>query len=202
MKCLHCGKEIADTNKFCPYCGTKVEKPIRNAPDDTPTLHIVEKKPGGVPDIPVIPGQKKNSELMRYILYFVAAIAFMAFMGFAGNFIYNQLEAGKQETTVEHGTSDYGEEPEPQEEPKPAPIESVDGYDPGDYRANYQMTVRKGPSKSSKDSGDTIYKDDEVYIAQVQKNSSDESIWGELYSSDSGMWVCLKDNQYNYLVKE
>lgn len=195
MKCLHCGKEIADTNKFCPYCGTKVEKPIRNTPDDTPTLHIVEKKPGSVPDIPVVPGQNKKRKPLRYILYFLAAIAFMAFMGFAGNFIYNQLEAGKQETTVEY---------EPTSEPpssEPVPSEAVDGYDPGDYRANYQMTVRQGPSKSSKDSGETIYKDDEVYIAHVEKNTSDDSIWGELYSSGSGMWVCLKDSQYTYLVK-
>lgn len=25
MKCLKCGKEVADGSKFCPYCGEKVD---------------------------------------------------------------------------------------------------------------------------------------------------------------------------------
>ncbi len=35
MQCKTCGREISDTSKFCPYCGSKVEQPCNSAENKT-----------------------------------------------------------------------------------------------------------------------------------------------------------------------
>lgn len=32
MKCIHCGKEIRDSSKFCPFCGKTVERDMSKIP--------------------------------------------------------------------------------------------------------------------------------------------------------------------------
>ena len=35
MQCKTCGREISDTAKFCPYCGSKTEPPHNSAENKT-----------------------------------------------------------------------------------------------------------------------------------------------------------------------
>lgn len=28
MKCIRCGRDFSYSSKFCPYCGTKINKPV------------------------------------------------------------------------------------------------------------------------------------------------------------------------------
>ena len=43
MFCRNCGKEILDDDKFCSYCGTKVEEEIVDLSEDTKELPVWSK---------------------------------------------------------------------------------------------------------------------------------------------------------------
>lgn len=67
-----------------------------------------------------------------------------------------------------------------------------------DYRANFVMKVRSGPSLEDEQTG-RIDEGETVHISQTRE-SSDGSLWGKLEGSDG--WVCLHDSEQTYFTKD
>lgn len=67
-----------------------------------------------------------------------------------------------------------------------------------DYRANFVMKVRSGPSLEDGQTG-RIDEGETVHISQ-NRESSDGSLWGKLEGSDG--WVCLHDSEQTYFTKD
>jgi|GEM_PF-6048928 len=111
MFCKHCGKQLSDTAKFCPKCGTKM---VYSPDAGSAGGHISDKSlrgtaKGVIPD--TIPVKKKKSKLPVAVLVCgivaVILVALACFALFGGKFVSLKKEA---DVKSESGMDDWDED--------------------------------------------------------------------------------------------
>lgn len=120
MFCYHCGKEINDDELFCPFCGTRISKPIEE--EETAEPEPVKPAPPT--------GNKSNKTVIVAICAAAAVLIAVAAFFFLGR-------SGADDTATQ--TIEATEATEMTEEP-----ENVDLLDATEFNGNYYEVMNYG----------------------------------------------------------
>lgn len=210
MICRHCGNPVSSEDAFCAYCGSKIIKPKEDQIEDVTSNqeYIYEAqndwKYSGSESQRV--QRKKHTGLVVVIILLVIVVA-----GFAGYFFVfsDSLDSSVNEEPISDTSSSNEQESDEINETEEPSISSsgslypasnedfqltIDGFQPGTYKANYDMNIRKGIGYTAEDTKKNVQKGRTVNIYDLA-SSTNGSVWGKVSNEE---WVCLKDNDYDY----
>lgn len=231
MICRHCQKENPESVKYCIHCGKPLDEPERQTPpvfdpnkeeelnDDWSKQVEEEKTEAPKPS-------KKNSHVP--VLITLGVLAGLLVIGGIGYLMYSnhqqeiaqhqqeiaRLEQEKEQERearkkAEEEADDLQDENEyledrndRLEDRQKDESESDDHYQYGFeidtwYKANYNMALRNAGDYNATQTGH-LRKDERIFIEEIISGSNG-SYWGR---SSSGDWVCMQDNDYDYLREE
>lgn len=226
MICRHCQKENPESVKYCIHCGKPLDEPERQTPpvfdpnkeeelNDDWSKQVEEEK------TEVIKPSKKNSHVP--VLIALGILVGLLVIGGVGYFMYSnhqhqqeiaRLEQEKEQEKearkkAEEEADDLQDENEyledrngRLEDRQKDENESEDHYQYGFeidtwYKANYNMALRNAGDYNATQTGH-LRKDERIFIEEIISGSNG-SYWGR---SSSGDWVCMQDNDYDYLREE
>lgn len=222
MICRHCQKENPESVKYCIHCGKPLDEPERQTPpvfdpnkeeelnDDWSKQVEEEKTEAPKPS-------KKNSHVP--VLIVLGVLVGLLVIGGVGYFMYSnhqhqqeiarleqEKEARKKAEEEADDLQDENEYLEDRndrlEDRQKDENESEDHYQYGFeidtwYKANYNMALRNAGDYNATQTGH-LRKDERIFIEEIISGSNG-SYWGR---SSSGNWVCMQDNDYDYLREE
>ena len=222
MICRHCQKENPESVKYCIHCGKPLDEPERQTPpvfdpnkeeelnDDWSKQVEEEKTEAPKPS-------KKNSHVP--VLITLGILVGLLVIGGVGYFMYSnhqhqqeiarleqEKEARKKAEEEADDLQDENEYLEDRndrlEDRQKDENESEDHYQYGFeidtwYKANYNMALRNAGDYNATQTGH-LRKDERIFIEEIISGSNG-SYWGR---SSSGDWVCMQDNDYDYLREE
>ena len=222
MICRHCQKENPESVKYCIHCGKPLDEPERQTPpvfdpnkeeelnDDWSKQVEEEKTEAPKPS-------KKNSHVP--VLITLGILVGLLVIGGVGYFMYSnhqhqqeiarleqEKEARKKAEEEADDLQDENEYLEDRndrlEDRQKDENESEDHYQYGFeidtwYKANYNMALRNAGDYNATQTGH-LRKDERIFIEEIISGSNG-SYWGR---SSSGNWVCMQDNDYDYLREE
>ena len=226
MICRHCQKENPESVKYCIHCGKPLDEPERQTPPDLDPnkeeelnddwSKQVEEEKTEAPK-----PSKKNSHVP--VLITLCILVGLLVIGDVGYFMYSnhqhqqeiaRLEQEKEQEKearkkAEEEADDLQDENEyledrndRLEDRQKDENESEDHYQYGFeidtwYKANYNMALRNAGDYNATQTGH-LRKDERIFIEEIISGSNG-SYWGR---SSSGDWVCMQDNDYDYLREE
>lgn len=112
-----------------------------------------------------------------------------------------QKADGDDEDKEDHDDAEEAEAGEDETEESDAASAEVNGYSAGNYVLNYRMKVRSSAGYDA-DTLKTIESGEQVYIAGLKAVDENNSVWGVIDSEDSGMWICIQDDDLTYLTRQ
>ena len=226
MICRHCQKENPESVKYCIHCGKPLDEPERQTPPvfdphKEEGLNDDWSKPVEEEKTEVIKPAKKNSHVP--VLIALGVLAGLLVIGGAGYFMYSnhqhqqeiaRLEQEKEQEKearkkAEEEADDLQDENEyledrndRLEDRQKDENESEDHYQYGFeidtwYKSNYNMALRNAGDYNATQTGH-LRKDERIFIEEIISGSNG-SYCGR---SSSGDWVCMQDNDYDYLREE
>lgn len=226
MICRHCQKENPESVKYCIHCGKSLDEPERQTPpvfdpNKEEELNDDWSKPVEEEKTEAPKPSKKNSHVP--VLIALGVLVGLLGIGGVGYFMYSnhqhqqeiaRLEQEKEQEKearrkAEEEADDLQDKNEYLEDRNDRledcqkdENESEDHYQYGFeidtwYKANYNMALRNAGDYNATQTGH-LRKDERIFIEEIISGSNG-SYWGR---SSSGDWVCMQDNDYDYLREE
>lgn len=231
MICRHCQKENPESVKYCIHCGKPLDEPERQTPPvfdphKEEDLNDDWSKPVEEEKTEVIKPAKKNSHVPVLItlgvlvgLLVIGGIGYLMYSNHQQEIAQHQKEIARLEQEKEQerearkkaeeeaddlqDENEYLEDRNDRlEDRQKDENESEDHYQYGFeidtwYKANYNMALRNAGDYNATQTGH-LRKDERIFIEEIISGSNG-SYWGR---SSSGDWVCMQDNDYDYLREE
>mgnify|MGYP003178651348 CR=1 FL=1 len=232
MICRHCHKENPKSVKYCIHCGKPLESERQTPPvfdpnkedslnDDWSKISVeteMEKEK--------IQPSKKNSHtpvlivlgILVGVLIVGGGIGYFMYSNYQQEVAQHQQEVARLEKEKEQekearkkaeeqaddlqDENDYLEDRNDALEDRQKDQDEEDHYQYGFltdcwYKANYNMALRSAGDYNASQTGH-LRKDERIFIEEIIAGSNG-SYWGR---SSSGDWVCIQDNDYDYLDED